>query len=81
MVKVIWMRTNLLKLNDDKTEFFLVDTRNKLAKVTPNIKTQIGDDIIGPTHTVRNLGYIWNHYMKYNYHVCKQAIIITFPHP
>ena len=62
------MRTNLLKLNDDKTEFVLVGTRNKLVKVTPNIKIQIGDDIIGPTNTIRNLGYFWNCYMKDNHH-------------
>ena len=63
------MRTTLLKLNDDKTEFVLVSTRNKLAKVTPNIKIQIGDDIIGPTDTIRNLGYCWNCHMKDNHQV------------
>ena len=72
------MRTNLLKLNDDKTEFVLVSTRNKLAKITPNIKIQIGDDIIGPTDTVRNLGYLWNHYMKDNHHENKLSSLL-FP--
>ena len=59
-----WMNTNLLKVNDDKTEFVLVGTKNKLVKVTPNIKIQIGDDIIGPTDTVKNLGYFWNHHLN-----------------
>ena len=73
-----WMRTNLLKLNDDKTECALVSTRNKLVKVTTNIKIQIGDDIIGPTDTVRNLGYFWNCYMKDNHHVNKLSAL-PFP--
>ena len=74
------MRTNLLKLNDDKTEFVLVNTRNKLAKVTPNINIHIGDGIIGPTDTIRNLGYFWNCYMKENHHVNKLSLSLL-PHP
>ena len=65
------MRTNLLKLNYDKTQFVLVGTRNKLAKATPNIKIQIGDNIVGPKDTVKNLGNFWNCYMKDNHHVNK----------
>ena len=41
----IWMRTNLLKLNDDKTEFLIIGTPQQLAKVrTTSIK--IGTDQI-----------------------------------
>ena len=42
-------------------------------KVTPDIKILIGDDIIGPTNTVRNIGYYWNCYIKDNQHVNELA--------
>ena len=30
---LLWMRTNLLKLNDDKTEFIVLGTRSQLEKL------------------------------------------------
>ena len=32
-----WMLTDKLKLNDDKTEFILIETRQQLAKVSLSI--------------------------------------------
>ena len=45
----VWMHTNLLKLNDDKTEFIMIDTRQQLARAG-NMEIQIGDDMIQPTN-------------------------------
>ena len=38
---------NLLKLNDEKTEFLLVGTKQQLSKIT-NINVKIGHDEIKP---------------------------------
>ena len=37
-----WMLTDKLKLNDDKTEFILIETRQQLAKVSLSI-LRVGD--------------------------------------
>ena len=42
-----WMQTNLLKINDEKTEFMLVGTKQQLNKIT-DINIKIGHDEIMP---------------------------------
>ena len=50
-----WMLQNRLRLNDDKTEFIIIGTRQQLAKV--NIDSmQVGESSIAPTSRVKNLG-------------------------
>ena len=51
-----WMRTNLLKLNDTKTEFILLGT-NQQIKLVQDINIKIGDEVIHPVQSVRNLGF------------------------
>ena len=64
----VWMHTNLLKLNDEKTEFIMIGTRQQLARAG-NVVIQIGDDMIHPTNVVRHLGFFYNKYMKNTTHV------------
>ena len=50
-----WMLSDRLKLNDDKTEFIIIGTRQQLAKV--NIEsTRVGDSTTTPASEVKNLG-------------------------
>ena len=49
-----WMQSNMLKLNDQKTEFAIFSTRQ--LKDIPNIS--IGSHSISPSSMVRNLGII-----------------------
>ena len=50
-----WMVDDKLKLNDDKTEFLIIGTLQKLAKVF--ITTfRVGKAVITPLATARNLG-------------------------
>ena len=42
----IWMKTNLLKLNDSKTEVILIGTNQKQSKVSDDITIRIGNDDI-----------------------------------
>ena len=59
-----WMRTNLLKLNDKKTKFILLGTNQKI-KLVQFISIKIGDDVIHPVQSVRNLGFWYDSVMKY----------------
>ena len=42
----VWMKTNLLKLNDGKMEVIKIGTRQKLSRCDPNSSVQIGNDNI-----------------------------------
>ena len=53
----VWMKMNLLKLNDGKTEVIKIGTRQKLSRCNPNSSVQIGNDNIIATSSVQNLGY------------------------
>ena len=69
-----WMQTNLLKLNDEKTEFMLVGTKQQLNKIT-DINIKICHDKIKPVSSFRNLGYHQDTELKNAKHVnklCKQ---------
>ena len=54
----MWMSTNMIRLNDDKTEFTIFATRQQLAQVQ-DITFVIGDSRIQPVEYVRNLGFLW----------------------
>ena len=62
------MRTNLLKLNDDKMEVMLIGTRQQLSKL-PEVTVKIGNVSINPTETARNLGIYWNKTMTTTTHI------------
>ena len=65
-----WMRTNLLKLNDDKTEFIVFGTRQSLSSVG-DTTICIGNDTISNKHIVRNLGVMFDSELKGIAHVNK----------
>ena len=50
-----WMTNDKLLLNDDKTEFLMIRTKQQLAKVTID-HILIGDCVIRPKGVVKNLG-------------------------
>ena len=54
-----WMRTNLLKLNDEKTEFLIIGTKKQLSKVKTT-SISVGQDEIPCSETARNLGYYYD---------------------
>ncbi len=63
-----WMVKNMLKLNDDKTEFIIIGTIQKRSKIhIPHINIS-GTDI-APTSTVRNLGVMFDSDMSMKSHV------------
>ena len=54
-----WMRTNKLKLNDEKMEIVLFSTRQQLEKLREDntFEIKIGSEVIKPTPSARNLGF------------------------
>ena len=50
-----WMLTDNLKLNDDKTEFMLIGTKQQLSKVNLDSLT-VGNIDVAPVTAARNLG-------------------------
>jgi len=70
-----WMKSNLLKLNESKTEVVLLGTKQQLSKVD-NIEISVGNVNIKPCSKVRNLGVIFDCNMTMEDHVnnvCKAS--------
>ena len=63
-----WMARNMLKLNEEKTEFIIFGTHPKLKKIQ-NITIRIGSTNIIPVDHVRNLGFIMDMFCKNNRHI------------
>ena len=57
------MHTNMLKLNDSKTEFIIFGTSASLEKVTTK-SIKIGNITISPVNSVRNIGAMSDSEMK-----------------
>ena len=70
-----WMLTHKLKINDDKTEFIIIGTKQQLEKV--NIRElHVGQSSTQATDCVRNLGVIFDSNMSmipHVNHMCKKG--------
>ena len=64
----LWMRTNLLKLNDDKTELIVLGTRQQLSK-EGEVSIMIGNDTISTVPSVQNLGIHFDKELKWIVHI------------
>lgn len=69
-----WMVINKLKLNDDKTELQIVASPHHYSKIlASNPSIRIGDSIVHPSATVKNLGVI----VDSNLHMKRQITSVT----
>ena len=64
----VWMAQNFLKLNDKKTEFIIFGSKFDLPHVTEWTVT-VGDSIILPSKSVRNIGAIFDSEFTLNNHI------------
>ena len=63
-----WMRINLLKMNDIKTEVLVIGSRQQVTKVKiPGVA--VGDELIAPSVKVRDLGAVFDTEMTMVDHV------------
>ena len=65
-----WMKEDMLRLNDGKTEFLLIDSRQQLAKVSID-SIKVGDADIAPVLSARNLGTWFDSHMEMSIHISK----------
>ena len=71
----LWMSSNKLKLNEDKTEVLIVTTQGHLRK-NPIPCINFGQEVVTPTSSARNLGLVLDSALKMDDHVsslCKTA--------
>ena len=66
----VWMCHNMLKLNDSKTEFLIIGSRQQLTKINVN-SVQVCTSEIVPASSVRNLGAWFDKIMSTNTHIGK----------
>ena len=71
------MNTNMLKLDDNKMEFIIFDTRQQLSKIS-NITIGIGNESVTPVEYIRNLGFIMNLPLKNNHHINKLTSTLLY---
>ena len=72
-----WMLEVKLKLNDDKTEFIIIGTRQQLAKVSVD-SLQIGNETITSSSEVKNLGSWFDTQLKMDSHIGKCCRTASF---
>jgi hypothetical protein len=73
----IWMKNNMLKLNDDKTELLVFSTKQKLAQLS-KISMMIGGCRIEPSKTAKNLGVFFDETMSLEKHVVSTCQTANF---
>ena len=63
-----WMTQNKLKLNDEKTEFMIIGTKQQTSKIVYN-DIRVGNEQITSRSSVRNLGVFIDSELKMSIHV------------
>jgi hypothetical protein len=72
-----WMLDNKLCLNDSKTEFFIFSSHYHINS-TKQISMKIGDSVIKPSSSIKNLGIFFDPLLKMDLHVSSLCRTINF---
>jgi hypothetical protein len=72
-----WMKKNMLKRNDNKTEFFVATSSHLKRNMLP-VTLRVGDKTICPSDTVRNLGVVFDTHMSMSSHVSSLCSSLTY---
>jgi hypothetical protein len=67
-----WMYQDKLKLNDDKTEFLIIGSRQQILKVNP-CTIRVGNTEIKPVSEARNLGSWFDSNLSMSTHISKSC--------
>ena len=67
-----WYRANSLKLNASKTQFVIFSTR-QMQRNLPSITLSLGDTVITPTASLKNLGVTMDQNLDWTEHVSETA--------
>ena len=63
------MKSSILKLNSDKTEFIIIGTKQQRHKLSNHFPVKLLDNDITPSDSVRNLGVIFDSDFSFHKHV------------
>ena len=63
-----WLANNMLKLNDHKTEVILFTSKHDL-KSNPRVAVNVGEQVVRPATTTRNLGVVYDQPLSMIQHV------------
>ena len=63
------MTMNKLKLNPNKTEFFICGTAQNISKLPPDVVLTLEGNVFKPSTSVRNLGIIFDSHMSMTPHI------------
>ena len=72
----LWLKSNKLKLNSDKTEFIIIGTKRQRHKLSNHFPVKLLDNDICPSDSVRNLGVLFDSDFSFHKHVsniCKSC--------
>jgi hypothetical protein len=72
-----WMLGNKLKLNDSKTELFLISSP-RIANAVSNLDLKIGGSVITPSNSIKNLGIIFDKNLTMKDHVSSLCRSVNF---
>ena len=65
-----WMSANMLKLNDDKTEFIMFGIKHQLSKAESALtRMAIGNSKVQPADQIHNLGFFMDNTLKNQVHI------------
>ena len=78
-ISELWvlMHTNHLKLNDNKTEFILIGTRNML-NMCGKMQITVSDDTIDNVDSAKNLGIYFDKHLKNTIHINKLSCALFY---
>ncbi len=72
-----WMTSNKMKLNDNKTQLFVAGN-TRVLNALPEIAIEIGNSIIRPSPTFRNLGVVFDSTMSMSPHITSVCQSVNF---
>ncbi len=74
-----WMLANKLKLNDSKTELFLIASSRQASSISHlDLTLNIGGSVIAPSNVVKNLGIVFDGSLSMKDHVSSLCRSVNF---
>ena len=71
-----WMIKNKLKINDDKTEFLILNSPH--SKINIDCNLHIGNVTVTPSSSCRNLGVLMDCHLKMDKHISNVCCNMIF---
>ena len=68
-----WMLQNQLKINDDKTEFLIITSKQKKNSLPCSLKLRMGSCDVLPSKMARNLGVIFDNELRMDHQIANMC--------